>query len=178
MEKTLRRTIHILEFVKDPLLAVLAALLITNFLVVHTQIPTGSMIPTINKGDHMLINRLPFYYRDPARGEVIIFKQDGINLVKRVIGLPGDEITLVDGFVYINGEKLDERGYLESDVYSYPLMSDVIYPYIVPEDHYFVMGDNRGNSQDSRYFSAIPRSDIFAKGGLKIWPIADIGIVK
>lgn len=178
MERTLRRTIHILEFIKDPLLAVLAALLITNFIVVHTQIPTGSMIPTINKGDHMLINRIPFYYRDPARGEIVIFKQEGINLVKRVIGLPGDEMDLIDGSVYINGEPLDESGYLEPEVYSYPLMSDVVFPYVVPEGHYFVMGDNRGNSQDSRYFGAIPRTDIFAKGGVKIWPLQDIGLVK
>lgn len=178
MERALRRTIHILEFLKDPLLAVLAALLITNFIVVHTQIPTGSMIPTINKGDHMLINRIPFYYRDPVRGEVVIFKQDGINLVKRVIGLPGDEVDLIDGFVSINGEPLDESAYLSGEVYSYPLMSDVIFPYVVPEDHYFVMGDNRGNSQDSRYFGAIPRSDIFAKGGIKIWPLRDFGMVR
>lgn len=178
MEKALRRTIHILEFIKDPLLAVLAALLITNFLVVHTQIPTGSMIPTINKGDHMLINRVPFYYRDPARGEIVIFRQDDINLVKRVIGLPGDQVELLDGSVYINGKPLDESAYLNADIYSYPLDSDVEFPYTVPEGHYFVMGDNRGNSQDSRYFGAIPRTDIFAKGGVKIWPLQDIGMVR
>ena len=177
MEKALRRTIHILEFVKDPLLAVLAALLITNFLVVHTQIPTGSMIPTINKGDHMLINRVPFYYRNPKRGEIVIFKQDDINLVKRVIGLPGDEIELIEGSVYINGTMLDESAYLNAGIYSYPLDSEVNYPYVVPVDSYFVMGDNRNNSKDSRYFGSILRSDIFAKGGMKFWPLQDIGCI-
>lgn len=167
-----------LDFIKEPLLAILAALLITQFLFAHTQIPTPSMESTIMTGDHMIINRLPYYYRDPSPGEIIIFKHDGEFLVKRLIGKPGDIINLIDGYVYVNDTLLDETIYLDSSAETYPLHPDISFPFEVPEDYYFVMGDNRTRSADSRMFGPISRDVIVAKGGFRIYPFNNIGWVR
>ena len=168
---------NFLDFIKEPLLAVLAALLISQFIMAHTKIPTGSMIPTINIGDHVVVNRLPYYYRNPVRGELIVFAREGENLIKRVIGEPGDIIDIYDGKVFINGEELDETAYIRVLDSTEP-QHELEFPYTVPEDHYFVMGDNRRESYDSRYFGPIHRDTIFAKGGFRIYPFNNIGIVK
>lgn len=168
---------NFLEFVKEPLLAVLAALLITQFLFAHTTIPTPSMEPTIMTGDHVIINHLPYYYRNPVRGEIVIFKEGNENLVKRVIGEPGDTIDLIDGKVYINNLILDESDYLDRSIETYPLDTSIQFPFIVPEDHYFVMGDNRLNSGDSRIMGPISRDVIIARGGFRIYPFNNVGIV-
>lgn len=175
----LNRVKSFLEFLKEPLLAVLAALLISQFLIMHTRIPSGSMIPTINKGDHLIVNLIPNYYRLPDRGEVVVFEYNGENLIKRVIGLPGDEIDLVEGKVYINGEEVDETAYIRTlnSTREY-VGSEVEFPYIVPENQYFMMGDNREGSADSRIFGAISKEKLLAIGALKIYPLQEIGILK
>lgn len=173
---TLKGTI---EKIKEPTLAVLAALLISCFVISHTKVPTGSMSPTIKAGDHLIVNRLPYYYRDPVRGEMIVFEYDTDHLIKRVIGVPGDCVTIQDDEVYINGEPLDESAYLKDEMKTYLFAgSEVIFPYIVPDGYYFVMGDNRINSKDSRVFGPIPRSSIIAKADYRIFPIQSIGVIK
>ena len=167
------------EFVKEPLLAVLSALLITQFLFMHTRVPTGSMIPTINEGDHLVVNRIPAYYRPPNAGEVIVFNEGGDKLIKRVIAQPEDVIDLKDGIVFINGEVLDESAYIRELDSTYEFVdSSVRFPYTVPEDHYFVMGDNRKNSLDSRYFGPVLKDEIIAIGAFKVYPFRDIGVLK
>ena len=168
-----------IEFIKELVLIVLVALLFTIFIVSHNKIPTASMVSTINEGDHVLTTMLPFYYRDPNYGEIVVFKHGTESWVKRVIGKPGDEIEIIDGMVYRNGEVLDESAYLAEDTTSEPLGQDPIsFPYIVPEDHYFLMGDNRLVSQDCRYLGAIDRKDIYGKAWIKIYPFNEIGTLK
>lgn len=168
-----------LEFIKELVLIVLVALLFTIFIVSHNKIPTASMVSTINEGDHVLTTMLPFYYRDPEYGEIVVFKHGTESWVKRVIGKPGDEMDIIDGIVYRNGEALDESDYLAEDTTSEPFGQDPIsFPYIVPEDHYFLMGDNRLVSQDCRYLGAIDRKDIYGKAWIKIYPFNEIGILK
>jgi signal peptidase I len=178
MDKAVYTMRKYLEFTKEPLLAVLTALLVIQFIAAHTRIPTGSMIPTIQIGDHMVVNRIPYYYKDPIRGDIVVFEEGGIPLVKRIIALPGEEIDIIDHEVYINGKKLDEN-YLpagtKTEAFFY---SDVKFPFVIPEGEYFVMGDNRGNSQDSRYFGTIKRETISAQGGFRIFPFHRIGWVK
>lgn len=170
---------HFLEVIKEPLLAVLAALLISQFLMMHTRIPSGSMIPTINKGDHLIVNLIPSYYRVPNRGEVVVFECNGENLIKRVIGIPGDVIDLLDGKVYINGKELDETAYIRTFNSTREYVgSEVEFPYKVPEQSYFMMGDNREGSADSRIFGAIPKEEIIAIGALKIYPLDQIGLLR
>ena len=93
---------------KEPFLAVLSALLISQFLIMHTRIPSGSMIPTIEPGDHLIVNLIPSYYREPKKGEIVVFEYGGEHLIKRVIGEPGDIIDLSEGKIYINHEEVDE----------------------------------------------------------------------
>ncbi|MDF2593766.1 MAG: signal peptidase [Clostridia bacterium] len=169
----------IIEFLKEPFLAVLAALMISSFIISHTKIPTGSMMFTINPGDHLIVNRLPYYYRDPERGEIAVFRFEEENLIKRVIGKPNDIINIIDNNIYVNNQKLDEGAYLKTLDSTYEFSGSTIdFPYKVPEGYYFMMGDNRKNSKDSRYFGPIPRETIFAKGGFRIYPFSRIGSVK
>lgn len=168
-----------IEYIKELVLIVLVALLFTIFIVSHNKIPTASMVSTINEGDHVLTTMLPYYYRDPEYGEIVVFKHGTESWVKRVIGKPGDEIDIRGGMVYRNGKQLDESAYLAPDTTSEPFGMDPIdFPYVVPEAHYFLMGDNRLVSQDCRYLGAISREDIYGKAWIKIYPFNEIGKLK
>ena len=175
---------HGIEFSKELILAVLMALLFTFFIVSHNKIPTSSMVSTINVNDHILTTMIPYYYRDPAYGEIVVFKHEGPDKVeswvKRVIGLPGDVIDIREGNVYVNDVKIDESRYLASEGISDPYMGSnhVEFPYTVPENSYFLMGDNRPQSQDCRYIGAVSRDKIYGKGWIRIYPFNQIGILK
>lgn len=179
MKKQIQPIKQTLELIKEPMLAFLAATLIICFIISHTRVPTESMQPTISPGDHLIVNRLPYYYRDPVRGEVVVFVFGEDYLIKRVIGEPGDEINIVADTVYVNGKPLDETAYLAPETKTYIFAgSEITFPYIVPENTYFVMGDNRINSKDSRIIGPIPRDKIIAKAGLRIYPLQDIARIK
>lgn len=176
-DKNVTMTKEIFEWIRDIGIAIIIALIITRFVVTHTVIPTGSMIPTIEINDHLIINRIPLYFSDPKAGEIVIFHQEK-ELIKRIIAVPGDQLDIRDGDVYINNEKLDEP-YLHEPNSTYPFFVDnVQFPMEVPEDMYFLMGDNRNNSEDSRYFGLINRKQIYAKSGIRIWPLNRIGFLK
>lgn len=144
-------------------------LLINGTLGQARVIPSGSMENTLLVGDHLIMSRLgydagiPFtrwhipLWRGLKRQQLAIFMSpvSSSDLVKRVIGLPGDTIDIHDGSVFINGKKLEEN-YTTGPTYAY----DFQVPFVVPKDHYFMMGDNRGNSYDSRFMGAIPRKNI------------------
>lgn len=168
-----------LEFIKEPLLAVLAALLVTQFLFMHSVVPSESMETTMNVGEHFIINRIPYYYRDPARGEIVIFEKGNQKLVKRVIGESGDVIDIQEGKVLVNGEILDESAYVsEGNPTEVPYESNITYPYTVPDESYFVLGDNRGRSLDGRYFGPINRKQIIATKPFRIYPFNKISTVR
>jgi signal peptidase I len=164
-----------LSWGKDILIAIIIALFIRQFVLAHTVIPTGSMIPTIEINDHVLVNKLSYHFTEPKRGDIIVFHEE-IDLIKRVIGLPGEEIDLKDGKVFINGEPLLE------DYLNEPMDTNIQgfleFPYRIPENSYFVMGDNRNVSQDSRYMGPISKDKIFAKAGLRIWPLKTFGFLE
>jgi signal peptidase I len=161
--------------------ALLVALVVRSTLAQAFWIPSPSMEPTLQEGDRVLVNKLSYRLHDVNRGDIVVFERppsavsanpadDIPDLIKRVIGLPGDTIEArADGLVYVNDRRLDES-YLPADTRTGNLPEQE-----VPEDQVFVMGDNRGNSSDSRDFGAIDEDLIVGRAFLRIWPLNDIG---
>lgn len=150
--------------------AVLVAVFVNTFIISNTRVPTGSMENTIMCGNRLFGNRLAYKTHKPKRGDVVIFKfpddETGkTNYIKRVIGLPGETVNIVDGVVYIDGKELKEDYLKEKPQGSFG-------PYEVPEKSYFVMGDNRNNSSDARFWenTYVTEDKIIAKAVIKYWP--------
>lgn len=163
---------ELFSYVKILCVAIVLALLINNYVIVNASVPTGSMNNTIMEGDRLIGFRLSYLFSEPKRGDIIIFKfpdDTSQKFVKRVIGLPGDIIEIKpekDGVnVYVNGEKLNEP-YLKEE-----MKTDSNATFIVPNDSYFVMGDNRNDSKDSRFWknTYVPKDYIIAKAVLKYY---------
>jgi len=161
--------------------AFVIALLIKAFLFQAFYIPSESMMPTLAKNDRVLVNKLSYRMHKVHRGDVVVFKApEGIDpsvkdLVKRVIGLPGETIEArTDGHVYIDGKVLDET-WLPNGVRTEPGFA----PIKVPEGEYYVLGDNRPNSKDSRYFPShfVRKKDIVGRVFLRIWPLNRIDVL-
>lgn len=151
------------------LTAFIFACLINRYLIVNAEIPSGSMIPVIMKGERIFGNRLAYINSEPKRGDIIVFyfpDNETKKYVKRVIGLPGETVYISDGLVYIDGEPLDESGYLTVTT------AGISGPFTVPEDCYFVMGDNRNSSEDSRVWNNpfVHRDKIIAKAAFSYFP--------
>jgi signal peptidase I len=215
-----RDTTTISEYLESLLVTVILALFGTSFVVQAFKIPSQSMEKTLLVGDHLLVNKFVFGgtgswyekflpYRALKRGDIIVFKfpyADHQHFVKRVIGLPGDHVKLVDQQVYINGKPLNEPYVVhDSDAdydpfnYSFPPVGNQLYSshaepewvrdlrkyvrgdeLVVPPDRYFAMGDNREKSLDSRYWGFVDRSAIMGRPFLIYWSVnatsADYGL--
>ncbi len=178
-KKKKKKSNEFLDWLKVIVIAVAVALILNNFVIINSVVPSGSMIPTINEGDRMIGNRLAYAFgNEPERGDIIIFRfpDDTSQIyVKRVIGIPGDVVEIKGGVTYVNGEVIDEP-YLNET----PDDND-FGPYTVPEDSYFVMGDNRNNSYDSRYWETtnfVPEENILAKAVFRYWPLNNISTLK
>ncbi len=137
--------------------AFVLAFLTQRYLIINANIPTGSMIPTIVEGNRIIGNRLSYKFSEPERGDVVIFlypDNEEENYVKRIIGLPGDKVEIIAGIVYINDVVLDESSYRATNPdgsYVNPAYGDYG-PFYVPDNSYFMLGDNRNSSWDSRFW--------------------------
>ncbi len=158
--------------------ALVIAIVIRTFVFQAFYIPSESMVPTLKVGDRVLVNKLSYKLHDPRRGDIIVFKAppaaetaDIKDLVKRLIGLPGDTIEGKDGRIYINGKALDEP-YLPKDV-----KSRTFGPEKVPPDSYFMLGDNRQFSKDSTFFGPIKRDQLIGRVFMRIWPPSHLGFL-
>lgn len=156
--------------------ALAIALLIQTFLFQAFLIPSGSMQPTLHIGDRVLVNKLSYRSGGPSRGDLIVFtrppaspESDINDLIKRVVGLPGETVEAVDGAVLVDGEPLDES-YLPEGT-----PTDNLPPTPVPDGMVFVMGDNRTESLDSRIFGPIDIDTIEGRAFLRIWPLGHFG---
>ena len=183
---SVRRTWNIVKGVlvwsKEIIIALVLVWLLLTFVAQNSTVYGSSMAPTLENGEMILMNKFIYRFTEPQRGDIIVFTYDDPiqgeeYLIKRVIGLPGDTIEILDGMVYINGTAYDESKYLEM---STEISGDISYPFLVPEDSYFVMGDNRANSKDSRFseVGAVSKDQIVGKASIRFWPLDRIGFVQ
>jgi signal peptidase I len=174
------------ELLVVALVAVGVAVLLRTFVVQTFSIPSGSMMPTLDIGDRIVVDKLSYDLHGVGRGDIVVFSRPPAencagppvaDLVKRVIGLPGETISLSgNGYVLIDGKRLDETWLPKSTQgTTYPGPSGHSYsldhPYKIPANHYFMMGDNRGDSCDSRFWGPISKSLIVGKVDVRIWPL-------
>ncbi|MBI3455637.1 MAG: signal peptidase I [Candidatus Rokubacteria bacterium] len=165
------------EYAEAILIAILLALLIRTFVIQAFKIPSGSMIPTLLVGDHILVNKFVYRFRDPARGDVVVFKypvDEHRDFIKRVIGVGGDDIVVKDRQVYISCRPPEPTCQPLKEPWAYyedrmGLGGETFGPVHVPPGSYFVMGDNRNNSQDSRYWGFVKREKIKGQAFIIYW---------
>ncbi|WP_455721392.1 signal peptidase I [Agathobacter sp.] len=165
-------------------IAVVAAMVIKNYVIINANIPSGSMENTILPGDDIFGFRLAYTFSDPKRGDIVIFNapdDPSEKYIKRVIGLPGETVTIEDAQVYINGEPLEED-YLKSATEEDEVWTTNAGPYEfkVPEDSYLLLGDNRNGSSDARVWehTYVSKDAIIGKAILRYYPFNRFGVVK
>jgi signal peptidase I len=142
------------------------------FIVQAFRIPSESMVPTLEVKDRILANKFIYRFTEPERGDIVVFdsvESDDDTLIKRVVGLEGDEIRVQGGLLFVNGEPQQEPYLNEEETFR-----GYYGPSIVPEGHVFVMGDNRDNSADSRVFGPLPSDNVKGEAFLRFWPISKI----
>lgn len=163
------------EYAEAIAVAVILALFIRTFVVQAFKIPSGSMLPTLQIGDHILVNKFLYYFREPRRGDIIVFKfplDEGRDFIKRVVGLPGETLEIRGKQVYINGKPLDEpyAVHLDANILSNPHSPrDHFGPVKIPPGHLFVMGDNRDHSMDSRFWGFLDIRKVKGEAFLIYW---------
>lgn len=155
------------------IILLLTYIILQNTVFLNCIIPSKSMEPTLNVDDRLLGSRIAYKKVSPIRNDIIVFKHKSESkklFIKRIIGLPGETIEIKNNAIYINNEKLESYGYsiLEDMKGNYG-------PYLIPDDSYFVLGDNRNNSLDSRFWDDpfVKKDEIKAKILIKYWPISD-----
>ena len=161
------------------LVIVLLTWVIVTFVGQRTKVDGHSMEPTLSDGDNLIVDKLSYRFRDPERYDIIVFPYqhaENTYYIKRIIGLPGDTVQVIDGYVYINGKKLDEH-------YGAEVMEDpgiAAEPIKLGDDEYFVLGDNRNHSSDSRVTSVgvLTRDMLIGRAWVRIYPFNKIGVIK
>jgi signal peptidase I len=159
-------------------LALGLAFFIRTFVAEPRYIPSGSMLPTLEIGDRLIVEKLSYYSHPPQRGDIIVFapppqlQEQGFEqdqaFIKRIIGLPGNTVEVKNGHVFIDRQLLTENYIAEAP--NYPMS-----PMVVPPGQFFVMGDNRNNSNDSHIWGFLPRANIIGHACFRFWPIERLG---
>lgn len=191
----------LIEWVGIIVFALLASLLVRTFVFQTYFIPSPSMEPTLMIGDRIVIDKLALDFGSIHTGDIVVFKAprgvdidcagDFTDVVKRVIGLPGERLYSVGNTIYIDGHALDEAWThvepIGGPILRHPDQGDLItasdpaataaHPYVVPADHYFMMGDNHPDSCDSRFWGPVARSSIIGKAFIRIWPLNRFGLL-
>jgi len=170
----------VFDWLETIVVALILALIIRAFFLQVFWIPSGSMEPTLDVNDRIVVNKIIYHFREPKRQEVIVFRQiamEGIpvkekrDLIKRLMGLPGEVLEVKDGVVHINGVAVEEKHLLNRDFSNYG-------PVTIPADSYFVMGDNRPASADTRFWQGkfLPKKNLIGPAFLRIWPLSKFGL--
>ena len=168
-----------IEWILVVIAAIAVSLLLRTFAFQTFYIPSGSMNPTLWTGDRIIVNKLSVEFGTINIGDIVVFRAppnvetqcgDKVSdLVKRVIGLPGDRLYSKDNTIYVNGRPLDQKWTVYPDIGNTALS-----PTTVPAGHYFMMGDNHASSCDSRMWGTVPHSDLIGKVFLRMWPLTSI----
>jgi len=185
---------EIFQWIRAIIFAVIIAFLIRGFIFEPVYVDGPSMEDTLETGQRLLVYKLGYYFSQPERGDIIVLRyQEGdiahlpllerfpfikkifpdfkeVDFIKRVIGLPGDTVDIKDGYVYVNGEKLDEP-YAKGPTQK----QNIEFPIKIPGNKVLVLGDNRQNSRDSRHIGLVDYEKIKGKAVYRIWPLEDIG---
>lgn len=177
------------EWIVVIVVALVAALLIKTFAIQAFYIPSPSMVPTLEPGDRVLVNKLSYDFHSVHIGDIVVFRRPpadttlGIDdLIKRVVALPGQTIYVNDCRVYVNGKE-EPQPYLPKgwqnpgSEYCTVWTTNLPNPYKVPADDYFVMGDNRKDSYDSRYWGPLPASYLVGRAFVRMWPPSRLGFL-
>ncbi|MEG1501830.1 MAG: signal peptidase I [Synergistaceae bacterium] len=164
------------ETVETVLWALVLAFILRTFIIQAFWIPSGSMIPTLEVGDRVLV--LKFWYKLPGidlkRGDIVVFKypvDPRRDFVKRIVGLPGDKVEIKDGTVFINDKELFEPYVKNMDTYDMEAQ-------LIPDNKYFCLGDNRPNSQDGRFWGYVPKNFFKGPAVFRYWPLNRIGLIQ
>ena len=153
---------------------------IITFVGQRTRVSGSSMETTLQNGDNLIVDKISYRFRDPKRYDIIVFPykyEENTYYIKRIIGMPGETVQIIDGKVYINGEELTDDVYGITDYIEEPGIAEE--PLTLGEDEYFCLGDNRPVSYDSRYeaVGTVHRSEIIGKVWIRIWPLSEFGPV-
>lgn len=156
------------DIVEAVLIAVILAVIIRTFVIQPFFIPSSSMEPTLKPGDRIIVNKFIYRFKNIQRGDIIVFKyplDPSRDFIKRVIGLPGETVEIRDSVLYINDKKVNQPFLPKGLKYgSYG-------PVQIPQGQYFMMGDNRNNSEDSRVWGFLPRDNVIGKAFVVFWPV-------
>ena len=167
------------KLIADTIIVICAAYMVMALLCTRAHIIGNSMNDLLSNGQTVLINKLPYAFTSPKRYDVIAFEASGVSssriYVKRVIGLPGETVQILSGMVYIDGMRLDEH--YGDEIMENPGIAEE--PLTLGEDEYFVLGDNRNNSSDSRASDVglINRKDLIGRAWIRVWPLSQIGVI-
>jgi signal peptidase I len=171
---------EIREYIEALVISVALAGFIIFFVAQSFLVEGSSMEPSFHHGQRLLVEKVSYRFVEPSRGQVVVFRYPGDErrkFIKRIIGLPGDEIAIQNGFLYVNGSRLDED-YINGPTYG-TYSAPGYGPVLVPDGHFFVLGDNRRNSDDSRYpdVGFVPRKNFVGKALFVYWPLNQIRAV-
>lgn len=169
---------ELLGWVVYILIVVCATYLIVTYVGQRTKVSGDSMLNTLHNEDNLIVDKISYRFRDPKRFEIVVFPyryQEDTYYIKRIIGLPGETVQIMEGYVYINGEKLEEN-------YGREVMEEsgiAAEPIELGEDEYFVLGDNRNHSSDSREpnVGVLHRDELIGRAWVRIWPLKSIGVI-
>lgn len=163
-------------WVRDFIISVMASFFIITFLYQPVKVEGTSMQPELRDQDRLFVNKFAYDFEKISRGDVVVFyypRDTSKSYIKRIIGLPGDNIRIYDGRVFVNGKLIDEP-YVPKSYRDVRSTGDIT----VPPNEYFVMGDHRSISSDSRDFGPVPRKLIYGKAAFVYWPADNMGVVR
>jgi signal peptidase I len=164
-------------FLRDLAFAVVVAVLVIGFVVQPVRVEGTSMVPRLHDGERIFVNKFIYRFERIERGDIVVFwypNDPSKSFIKRVIGLPGETISIREGVVYVDGVPLDES-YIDP---AFHIRRENMAPVYVRDHYYFVMGDNRDSSNDSRQWGLVPEKYIYGKAIFRYWPLSSFGAIK